>query len=375
MAGLRDRPLTRDALLAGAIIAAGAVAALIGVDRGNAPARHFGFGPSSLAVSAGAASTAGSPGALTHPRRVSAPRELPRQMGLSQSKKKKSDDTVVMMVPDLPPRENPEPPAAGGWTEQGSAAPVSGANSQAPTLIAMSATGGVSQPLTSPTGNSLPGSSHGTSGGGTDSAPAPNSIRGGGNSGDGGRHVRGSGSGSHSGFVLLAGGQGGGKFALSSAEFFDPRKNTFAATSSMNVARTDHTATVLPGGQILIAGGEGASGRALSSAELYDPVSGKFSAIAATMSAARADHTATLISGCNCPADGKVLIAGGDTAASMLGSTLRSAELYDPATGTFAATGSMKATRTRHSATLLVSGPLAGEVLISGGFSDETAGD
>jgi hypothetical protein len=179
----------------------------------------------------------------------------------------------------------------------------------------------------------------------------------------------------HPGFVLLAGGQGNGQFALASAELFDPSKNAFAAASSMKDAREDHTATVLPGGKILVAGGEGATGQALSSAELYDPISGKFSAVAAKMDSARAEHTATLISGCNCAADGKILIAGGRSATGSLGATLRSAELYDPATGKFTATGAMKATRARHSATLIASGPLAGNVLISGGTSDESGGD
>ena len=179
---------------------------------------------------------------------------------------------------------------------------------------------------------------------------------------------------SHNGFVLVAGGQGGGQFALSSAELFDPAKSAFAAASPMKDARADHTATVLPGGTILVTGGEGASGGALSSAELYDPISGKFSAIASKMDTARAEHTATLISGCNCPADGQVLIAGGTSATGSLGSNLRSAELYDPATGKFTATGAMKATRARHSATLIVSGPLAGNVLIAGGASDESGG-
>src|SRR5271167_3176096 len=91
------------------------------------------------------------------------------------------------------------------------------------------------------------------------------------------------------------------------------------------------------------------------------------------MNAGRAEHTATLISGCNCPADGQVLIAGGVTGTQ--GFTLRSAELYDPASGTFTATGAMKATRARHSATLIASGPLAGNVLIAGGASDESGGD
>ena len=292
---------------------------------------------------------------------------LPKQIGFAppESKKKPSDNTVVMMVPDLP-RENPAPPPSSGWSVQGSAVPVNGGNSQPPGPIAMSAVGGISAPLTSPTGKSAAGLPAAPGGGINPPAPA---------SPDGGGAPAHPDLAPHPGFVLLAGGQGNGQFALASAELFDPASNVFAAASSMQDAREDHTATVLPSGKILVAGGEGASGRALSSAELYDPVSGKFSAVAAKMDSARAEHSATLISGCNCPADGKVLIAGGTSASGSLGSTLRSAELYDPATGKFTATGAMKATRARHSATLLASGPLAGNVLIAGGTSDESGGD
>ena len=62
------------------------------------------------------------------------------------------------------------------------------------------------------------------------------------------------------------------------------------------------------------------------------------------------------------PANGKVLVAGGydgDTHASM-----SSAELYDPATGTWAATGLLRASRDSHTATLLPNG----KVLVTGGF-------
>jgi len=273
--------------------------------------------------------------------------------------------TAMVPVPD-PPRENFAIAPAGVWSDQGSAGPVTGANSQAAGLIAMSSTGGVSMPLTSPTGGSSAGSA-GTSRGGINPATVANAV--GGPPPAGPPDIERS----HSGFVLLAGGQGGEQFALSSAELFDPATNKFAAASPMKDARKDHTATVLPGGKILVAGGEGASGRSLSSAELYDPVSGKFSPAGSEMNTARAAHSATLISGCNCPADGKVLIAGGVTA--VKGSTLRSAELYDPATGKFTATGVMKTTRARHSATLIASGPLAGEVLVAGGTSDESGGD
>jgi Galactose oxidase, central domain len=371
MAGLRDRPLMRDALLAGGVIAASAMAALIALDRGQPSHPHFNSVASTpirpddpthgLAISSAAAT-----GALG---KSPAFGQLPQQIGFSPPapKHKSGDMTVVVMVPDLPPRENPVAPNSGGWIEQGSGAPVTGANSQSAGLIAMSAVGGISAPLTSPTGQSQANSTA------APKAPAVSSKSGGGGSPS--PAVQSADTTSHAGFVLLAGGQGNGQFALSSAELFDPTKNAFAAASSMKDARTDHTATVLPDGKVLVAGGEGTTGRALSSAELYDPGSGTFSAVASKMDTARAEHTATLISGCGCSADGQVLIAGGTTATGSLGTTLRSAELYDPTTGRFAATGAMKATRAGHSATLIASGPLAGNVLIAGGTSDESGGE
>jgi galactose oxidase-like protein len=352
--------MMRDALLAGGVIAASAVAALIALDPGPLTRPHFGFvAPvSERSDSAGSASGSVKSHATTHVRHaVTDADALPKQIGFAppSKKTKTTDATMVMLVPDLP-HDNSEPPPSGVWNDQGSAAPVGGNNSQPSQAIAMSAVGGISAPPISPTGAlpASPASSNNLAPPSSPSAPPSHASVA-----------------PHPGFVLLSGGQGNGQFALASAELFDPAKSAFAAASSMKDARENHTATALPSGKVLIAGGEGLTGRALSSAELYDPINGKFSAVEAKMDTARSGHTATLISGCNCPADGKVLIAGGAT----LGATIRSAELYDPAAGKFTPTGAMKATRSRHSATLIGSGPLAGNVLIAGGTSDEGGGD
>ena len=89
------------------------------------------------------------------------------------------------------------------------------------------------------------------------------------------------------------------------------------------------------------------------------------------MSTARAGHTATLISGCNCPADGKVLIAGGATPSAPL-SRARNCSIQRPENSRRPV---REATRAHHSATLIESGPLSGNVLIAGGTSDEGGGD
>ena len=137
---------------------------------------------------------------------------------------------------------------------------------------------------------------------------------------------------------------------------------TFTATGSMITSRQQHTATLLATSKVLITGGvqlvAPQPGSVLASAELYDPSTGTFSATGSMISP-RAGHTATLL------ADGKVLIAGGFAAIGVVGvadPTLTTAELYDPATGTFTRTGDMIQGRAFHAATLMGNG----KVLIAG---------
>ena len=48
-------------------------------------------------------------------------------------------------------------------------------------------------------------------------------------------------------------------------------------TGSLNIPRYGHTATLLPNGKVLVTGGRGYNYEALNSAELYDPATGTWS--------------------------------------------------------------------------------------------------
>jgi Galactose oxidase, central domain/Kelch motif len=159
------------------------------------------------------------------------------------------------------------------------------------------------------------------------------------------------------GRVLICGGTATANVGgvLASAELYDPASQRFAPTGSMTVERQGHTITMLFDGRVLITGGARNIGfrSELASAEIYDPSTGTFSATG-SMSVPREGHTATILR------DGRVLIVGGSDNGTH---TLDSAEIYDPVSGTFSRTSHLNQPREAHVAALL----LSGKVLIAGG--------
>jgi PKD repeat protein len=133
----------------------------------------------------------------------------------------------------------------------------------------------------------------------------------------------------------------------------------FSGTGSAVNGRFAHVAVRLDDGRVLVAGGiSGISG--LKTAELYDPLSGTWT-VTGTMTFERIGLAAAPLPG------GRVLVAGGarfnQTCADAPAGN--SGEVYDPAAGTWTRTGSF--TQPRSSA---IAVPLAdGRVLLAGGGS------
>ncbi len=168
-----------------------------------------------------------------------------------------------------------------------------------------------------------------------------------------------------SGKVLIVGGKNANNNYVSLAQLYDPDGNngagSFADTGSLNNSRSGHTATLLPNGKVLIAGGRTRFNNDLDSAELYDPAGGSFTPSANSMTSARAYFTATLLP------SGQVLIAGGTNGNNNYPNT---AELYDSTTGTFTATATPARQRYAHKSTLLPNGKV---LIFGGGYYPRTA--
>ncbi len=134
-------------------------------------------------------------------------------------------------------------------------------------------------------------------------------------------------------------------------------------------AGSGQQSAVLPGGKVLLVGGVTESGLA-AAAELFDPKTGAFTATGTPATTHDLSTMTTL-------RDGRVLVAGGGFETAQA-----SAELYDPVTGAFSETGSLRQARgwchcgvnfvvlVRPAATALIDGG----VLVVGGRVDGPQG-
>jgi uncharacterized protein (TIGR03382 family) len=160
------------------------------------------------------------------------------------------------------------------------------------------------------------------------------------------------------GRVLVVGGSSGTETA--SAEIYDPATNAWMATAPMAHARRYHTATLLPDNTVLVVGGvytESGVKTYLASAEVYDPATGTWDS-APPIQTERAYHRASLL------ADGRVLVTGG-----LNPGDLDSTELYDPAQGSWTPGGRLSARRYDHAAVSLQDGG----ALVIGGYSSKSS--
>jgi len=165
----------------------------------------------------------------------------------------------------------------------------------------------------------------------------------------------------------------GGDPAPDAAEFYDLAGDV-ALPVKPNLPRpTNSTATLLNTGNILIVGGMTEVQHApdehvpvTATAELFNPSSLTFSYTKGSLATARAAHTATLLP------DGKVLIVGGVDGNA---NPLASAELYDPATGTFSSAGSLTYPRSYGYASVISAPGKPTQVLIYGGYTTIPAAD
>src|SRR5437667_4964280 len=148
---------------------------------------------------------------------------------------------------------------------------------------------------------------------------------------------------------------------IAGSEIYNPSTGTWTTVGEMTIPRSFFTTTALSNGRVLATGGRIHTGpgyydyKAIAFADLYDPATGKWRATGTT-TISREDHSAVLLT------NGQVLVTGGSTV-DFNGVTVTSAELYNPATGAWTATGSMLQSRERHTTTVLQNS----QVLVAGG--------
>ena len=158
------------------------------------------------------------------------------------------------------------------------------------------------------------------------------------------------------GTVLVAGGFNG--IGISFAELYKPSEGVWASAGTMVQARLGYTATLLPNGKVFVTGGRRFfHDNFLSSAELYDPSTGTWKPTGSMKAESSVSHGHLIgrWKSLGCRRTGRRF--------HQFWKLLASVELYDPASGTWTATGNLITPRHFHTATLLPNG----KVLVTGG--------
>jgi hypothetical protein len=167
-------------------------------------------------------------------------------------------------------------------------------------------------------------------------------------------------------YVVVAGGSGNctGGPTCNQAERYSESAGTWSSAGTMSARRTILAMAVLTTTPetVIAVGGLNNSGIALNTADIYDPAGNSWAATSGGMNNARYGHTATALSA---SASSVVLVAGGESGSGLV----VAAEKYNPSTDTFSGAGNMLAARRSHTASNLPSD----YVLAAGGIITATA--
>jgi hypothetical protein len=163
--------------------------------------------------------------------------------------------------------------------------------------------------------------------------------------------------------VLVAGGYGSMGSPISNSFLLDLSRGTWSVTASLRDPRAEASALRLPTGMVMVSGGFSTPRNAippqpsLSTAELFDPATGTWRE-AAPMAHGRADHASVLVGG-------RVIVLGGTDQIQAVGSS----EEFDPETGSWSTLPDMPALRSAPTAFVL-----GGNIDVIGGTAVNSAG-
>ncbi len=157
------------------------------------------------------------------------------------------------------------------------------------------------------------------------------------------------------GRVLVVGGATSPQGWLDDAELYDPQRDVWTVAAPTYSHGTAHSATLMQDGRVLVVGGCIGDSLCTDRAEIFDPLTNLWSE-AAPLATDRAAHTTQLLQ------DGRILVSGG------WGAMGRNADgdalLYDPRTDSWSATGPMMSPRSFAESVLFQDG----RVLVVGGM-------